>query len=75
MNPKTRLRRHATVIRDGFEVPLIGIPPDAVLEECDLCGETIGISQATFTGSQVLCAKCVSAPAPAPTPVGTAKGQ
>ncbi len=48
----------ATVVRDGFTVPLIGIPRSSVLEECDYCGETIGLSQATIQDNQVLCAKC-----------------
>lgn len=52
----------ATVVRDGYTVPLIGIPREAVLEECDCCGETIGLSQSHFTGSQVLCSKCMGQP-------------
>jgi len=51
--------KHATVIRDGFEVPLIGLSKEAVLETCDCCGETIGLSESTFTGKQVLCKKCL----------------
>jgi formylmethanofuran dehydrogenase subunit E len=50
--------RHATVSRDGFEVPLIGIPVEATLETCDCCGETIGLSKSVFTGGQILCQKC-----------------
>ena len=49
---------HAAVSREGYQVPLIGIPVDAVLETCDCCGDTIGLSDATFTGRQVLCRKC-----------------
>lgn len=49
---------HAAVSREGYQVPLIGIPADAVLETCDCCGDTIGLSDATFTGRQVLCRKC-----------------
>ena len=29
-----------------------------MLEECDLCHNTIRISEAYFTGTQILCAKC-----------------
>ena len=57
-----QLRRHATVMREGFEVPLIGVPRDAVLEVCDSCGETIGLSQSTFTGTQMLCPNCMVEP-------------
>ena len=46
------------VNKDGFMVPLIGIPTEAVLETCDCCGETIGLSKSVFTGTQVLCPKC-----------------
>lgn len=56
--------KYATVIRDGYEVPLIGIPPEAVLDECDCCGDTIGISKAVFTGNQILCPKCAADQSP-----------
>lgn len=51
---------HATVIRDGFTVPLIGIPKSSVLETCDLCGVEFSIGSLTFTGKQMLCKKCES---------------
>lgn len=51
-------QKHATVVRDGFTVPLIGIPPEAVLQACDCCGEETPLSQTVFTGSQTLCPKC-----------------
>ncbi len=50
----------STVTRDGYEVPLIGIPQDATLEICDCCGDVMGLSKAVFTGRQVLCEKCSS---------------
>lgn len=31
---------------------------EATLEECDCCGNFVGLSEAEFTGSQVLCRKC-----------------
>jgi hypothetical protein len=49
---------YAIVSRDGFDVPLIGIPAEAALETCECCGEIIGLSKAVFTGTQVLCPKC-----------------
>lgn len=54
------VKRHAVVRRDGYDVPLIGIPEEAVLETCDCCGETIGLSTATFTGTQILCRRCAA---------------
>ena len=50
--------KHATVVRDGFTVPLIGIPPESVLEECDCCHDAVGISNAQLVGTQMLCPKC-----------------
>ena len=50
--------RHATVIKDGFRVPLIGVPESAVLEECDLCHDTFPMTEVAFTGTQTLCKKC-----------------
>ncbi len=53
---------HAQVQIGEFKVPLIGIPPSAVLESCDCCHDDIGLSEAVFTGSQVLCPKCCEEP-------------
>lgn len=49
---------HATVQREGYTVPLIGIPADAVLEECDCCHEKFGMAKLAFNGKQMLCEKC-----------------
>jgi hypothetical protein len=46
--------------RDGFTVPLTGIPADAVLDECDCCHELLGLSNLIWTGKQMLCAKCAN---------------
>lgn len=54
------MSNHAMVQRDGFMVPLIGVPESAVLETCDLCGDTIGLTGAVMNGSQVICQKCDS---------------
>ena len=51
--------KHATVIRDGFKVPLIGIPEDAVLEKCDRCGKTIELSKAKLQDDKILCPDCL----------------
>ena len=50
--------KHATVQRDGFVVPLIGIAPDAVLQDCDCCGDTFPIREVEWSGKQMLCPKC-----------------
>ncbi len=41
-----------------MEMPLIGVPLQASLEECDLCGDTFSLSDVTLTGAQFLCASC-----------------
>jgi hypothetical protein len=56
---KTSEQDHAMVTRDGYEVPLIGIPAEATLQECDLChGGPFPIRELEFNGSQMLCEKC-----------------
>lgn len=37
-------------------------PEDAVLDECQCCHETIGMTQIHWTGTQMLCSKCNSEP-------------
>jgi hypothetical protein len=51
---------HATVQVSGYEIPLIGIRPDAMLETCDLCGDYFNIRQVQISdnGRQILCEKC-----------------
>jgi hypothetical protein len=58
---------HATVIKDGYWVPLIGIPMRSTIETCDLCGDDAPIigrgrgeirTPIMFTGRQFLCEKC-----------------
>lgn len=48
----------ATVKREGFEIPLIGIPKAAVLEECELCHDEFPLGEVEFNGIQMLCVKC-----------------
>lgn len=50
--------KHAIVELGDYKIPLIGIPPEAGLETCDCCGDTMGLSQSVFTGTQMLCPKC-----------------
>lgn len=49
---------HAQVIKDGFKVPLIGIPASSVEEKCDRCGEITGLREVRYTGKRFLCEKC-----------------
>lgn len=49
---------HAQVQRDGFTVPLIGIPKYATLEQCDCCHEWGSIRHIKFNGLQFLCLQC-----------------
>lgn len=52
---------HAIIIRDGFAVPLIGIPESAVIDECDLCGDVFGTSNLKWDEQgSLLCSKCRS---------------
>lgn len=51
--------KHATVILDGVEIPLISVPTEATLEECDLCHDLFHISVVRWTGTQILCKKCL----------------
>lgn len=50
--------RPATVMRDGFRGPLIGIPEAAVLQECDCCHHEFPLAQVELSGRQMLCQKC-----------------
>ena len=50
--------RYATVPRDGYSVPLIGIPANSVEERCDLCGDIRALREIELQGRQFLCAKC-----------------
>lgn len=57
--------KHAMVIRDGFSVPLIGIPPAAVLETCDLCGDEFPVLEVELSHGQMLCRRCRASDSPA----------
>lgn len=52
------MAKHAQVPRDGYVVPIIGIPEDAALERCDLCGNVFSLWTVKWTGRQMLCKKC-----------------
>jgi hypothetical protein len=50
--------KHATVPIGEYSIPLIRIPENAVLEECDLCHAWVGIWNIIFNGVQFLCRRC-----------------
>lgn len=52
---------HAIVEKDGFKVPLIGIPPSAMEQECECCGHIFPLNQIEMSESgKMLCAKCLN---------------
>lgn len=45
--------------REGFKVPLIGVPPSAMLQECELCHDEKPLGEIELSESgQMLCLKC-----------------
>jgi len=47
------------------KVPLLGIPPDAALQECELCHNEYSLRDVEMTDSgQILCKKCRAAATP-----------
>ena len=49
---------HATVQREGYTVPLIGIPPAAVKEQCDGCRKEFALGLVSLVDGQILCPEC-----------------
>ena len=50
---------HAIVEREGFRVPLIGVPPDAMMQECELCHKMKPLREVQLGESgQLLCEQC-----------------
>ena len=53
---------HAIIEREGYKVPLLGIPPSAVLQECDLCHDEFPLRDVEIgDAGQVLCLECRTA--------------
>ena len=52
--------RHAIIHVSGYRIPLLGISENETLESCDLCGDWFSIFEVSYTGKQMLCAKCLS---------------
>lgn len=63
-NPNRAMRapknRHATVYVGRYNIPLIGVPPSATMERCDVCGEKIHLSKATFRDDKIMCRRCAA---------------
>jgi hypothetical protein len=55
---------HATIQREGFTVPLIGIPMSSRIETCDCCHDEFSLDDVRWTGRQMLCKKCDDPVAP-----------
>lgn len=50
---------HAEITIGEYKIPLIGIPKDAAMEECDLCHEIEPLQEVIITEcGQILCRKC-----------------
>lgn len=49
--------KYATAQRDGYTVPMIGVPLQSQLETCDLCGELFGLREIVLVGTEFLCAR------------------
>ena len=54
----TKQPKHAMITKDGFQVPLIGINPEAAIETCDCCHDVFGLLEIEYNGRQILCKKC-----------------
>ena len=60
MTQRKAKNRWAIVLRDGYKVPLIGVPEDAALERCDRCCEMVALTEAVLCGDSILCLDCNS---------------
>ncbi len=50
---------HAIIEKDGYKVPLIGIPPASVLETYDLCRDIFPLREIELQqNGQQLCKRC-----------------
>lgn len=52
------MSKHASIRLGGFTIPLIGVPQDATLQECDCCHDIFPIQDIEIVGTQLLCVKC-----------------
>lgn len=54
--------KYAKAIRDGYEVPLIGIPEDESQERCEKCGQLFDLLQIRLIDGKMVCDACKSPP-------------
>lgn len=52
------MNKHATIKLGGYDIPLIGIQPDATLQECAACNDVFSIQDVELVETQFLCKKC-----------------
>jgi len=53
-----RRTKHPTVKIGEYTIPLIGLPRDATLQECESCHRQFYIGDIIFTGKKFLCVRC-----------------
>ena len=60
------MSNHATIQRDGYSIPLIGIPSYGTLNECSECHDDFGIlnhndgeNYIILTGPRFICKVCL----------------
>lgn len=58
------MSKHAQVKVGDYIIPLIGVPKDAGLEECDLCHKYFPLWEIHVKDEQFLCDKCNEPPTP-----------
>ena len=49
---------YATAKRDGYTVPIIGIPQDATEEKCEACGRLYGFEAGRLVDGGFICHPC-----------------
>ena len=57
-NNAEQKKEHCLVKVGEYTVPLIGIPKDAGLEECDCCGDLVPLWKIRWNGKVMQCNKC-----------------
>lgn len=53
------MQKHAKIQVGEYEVPLLFVPPSAVMEECDRCHDLFQFQKITLTKKLFLCPKCL----------------
>lgn len=50
---------YAIVSRDGFDVPLIGVPASSTEEKCDVCEKIYPLPEVYVCYEKMACAPCI----------------